>query len=515
MERERLLRELNQSREELEIRVKERTGELLMANQTLQEQANLLNLAHDAILVCDLNDKVVYWNRGAEATYGWKQEEALGKIIHEFLQTQVGGSREELRTSLIEKDKWEGELCQTRHNGSPIIVASRQVLQKNLHGEPIGVLQINRDITERKVAEEKVNQAKILLQSVFDGISEPLMMVEKDVRVKVLNLAALRYFRASSTDEIIGKTCYDLTDRRCRHCDQCGINLAISKGETVIFERRGLFDPDRIEQVTVYPLDEADGGIAGAIIRIGDLTETRKLEQHMTHVDRLSSLGQLSAGIAHEIRNPLAGINLFVDVLTDEKKFQRTGQELEILGEVKSNIKKIDGIIKRVLDFSRQSESPTREAVDVNLLINDTVKLWRSAMTKTGIVLKLFVAKNLPEVRGDAIELQQVFNNLLHNAVDAMSQGGTLRISACKGLFSLDKNRQAVIISFRDTGPGIPVEHRGSIFNPFYTTKPGGTGLGLAICHRIVSRHRGTIFCESTTNAGTTFQIEFPILPGD
>ena len=341
------------------------------------------------------------------------------------------------------------------------------------------------------------------------------MMVEKDLRVKVLNQAALRYFRVNSTDKAIGRTCYELTDGRCQQCDQCALNLAISKDKTVDFERRGLFDPDRIEHVTVYPLDEADGGIAGAIIHIGDLTETRKLEQHMTRVDRLSSLGQLSAGIAHEIRNPLAGINLFVDVLTDEEKFQRTGQELEILGEIKSNIKKIDGIIKRVLDFSRQSVSPTREKMDVNLLIDDTVKLWRSAMTKTGIVLKLFTAKDLPELRGDAIEFQQVLNNLLQNAVDAMSQGGTLSIGACKGLFSLDKNRQAVIISIEDTGPGIPVEHRGSIFNPFYTTKPGGTGLGLAICHRIVSRHGGTIFYESTTNVGTTFQIEFPILPGD
>ena len=761
MERKRLLRELNKSREELEIRVRERTGELQMANLALQEQASLLDLVHDAIVVRDLRDRIVYWNRGAENTYGWPRDEALGKVVPDFLQTQSSKPLDEIRTCLMEAGIWEGELCHIARDGSPIIVESREALQRNFHGEPTGVLEINRDITKRKEAEErlrhlaaivessndaiigktleghilswskaaeriygyafeevvgqpvsmlvphdrsdelpellaklksgesiahyetvrvrkdgthipvslaispvkdaearivgsstiarditerkraeeqlrqasqysrslieasldplvtispegkitdtneatikvtgvpregligsdfskyftepekategyrqvfekgfvtdypltirhkngslvevlynasvykdtrgnvlgvfaaarditkrkraeeKVNQAKILLQSVFDGISEPLMMVEKDLRVKVLNQAALRYFRVNSTDKAIGRTCYELTDGRCQQCDQCALNLAISKDKTVDFERRGLFDPDRIEHVTVYPLDEADGGIAGAIIHIGDLTETRKLEQHMTRVDRLSSLGQLSAGIAHEIRNPLAGINLFVDVLTDEEKFQRTGQELEILGEIKSNIKKIDGIIKRVLDFSRQSVSPTREKMDVNLLIDDTVKLWRSAMTKTGIVLKLFTAKDLPELRGDAIEFQQVLNNLLQNAVDAMSQGGTLSIGACKGLFSLDKNRQAVIISIEDTGPGIPVEHRGSIFNPFYTTKPGGTGLGLAICHRIVSRHGGTIFYESTTNVGTTFQIEFPILPGD
>jgi len=885
MERIRLIEELQRSRDELEIHVQERTGELLRANEVLQEQANLLDLAHDAIFVRDLHDRVVYWNRGAEKTYGWSQDEAQGKVTHDLLQTRFPAPLDEIRAELLEAGEWEGELHHIARDGSPIIVESRHALQRNLDGEPTGVLQINRDITkrkeaeerlrhlaaivessddaiisktleghilswnkaaeriygyafeevagqsvsllashdrwdelpellaklksgdsiahyetvrvrkdgtcipvslaispvkdaegrivgastvarditerrraeeqlhqasqyarslieasldplvtispegkitdtneatikvtgvaregligsdfsnyftepekategyrqvfekgfvtdypltirhkdgglvevlynasvykdthgkvlgvfaaarditerkraeeklrqasqysrslieasldplvtispegkitdineatikvtgvpregligsdfskyytepekategyrkvfekgfvtdyaltirhkdgslaevlynasvykdtrgnvlgvfaaarditQRKLAEEKVNQAKILLQSVFDGISEPLMMVEKDLRVKVLNQAALRYFQVNTTDEAIERTCYDLTNGRCQHCDQCALNLAISKGKTASFERRGLFDPDHIEQVTVYPLDEATGEISGAIIRISDLTETRKLEQHMTRVDRLSSLGQLSAGIAHEIRNPLAGINLFVDVLTDEEKFQRTDLELEILGEIKQNIKKMDGIIKRVLDFARQSESPIQDKLDAGQLINQTVNLWRSAMTKAGIVLHLSVEKNLPGLHGDAIELQQVLNNLLENAFDAMGQGGSLNLTARQGVFSLDENRQALIIALQDTGSGIPAEHRGSIFNPFFTTKPTGTGLGLAISHRIVSRHGGTIFCESTTATGTTFRMEFPIASGE
>lgn len=639
MERKRLLSELNKSREELERRVRERTGELLIANLALQEQASLLDLAHDAIMVRDLRDKIVYWNRGAENTYGWPRDEALGKASHDFLQTRSANSLHEIRSCLLGDGKWEGELQHVTHSGSPIIVESRQALQRNLDGEPTGILEINRgitkrkeaeaqlrqasqysrslieasldplvtispegkitdtneatikvtgvprekligsdfsnyftepekategyrqvfdkgfvtdypltirhqdgsltevlynasvykdplgnvlgvfaaarDITEHKRAEEKVRQAKILLQSVFDGISEPLMMVEKDLRVRVLNQAALRYFRIRTAVEAIGRTCYHLTDGRCRQCDRCAINLAIAEGKTIDFERRGLFDPDLIEQVTVYPIDEAEGGIAGAIIRIGDITETRKLEQHMMRVDRLSSLGQLSAGIAHEIRNPLAGINLFVDVLSDEEKFQRTKQELDILGEIKSNIKKMDGIIKRVLDFARQSEGPILDKLDVRLLIDETLKLWRAPITKAGIMLHLSVADNLPSLRGDAIELQQVLNNLLENAIDAMRQGGSLTLTARPGAFSLDENRRAVIITIQDTGPGIPVEHRGNIFNPFFTTKPAGTGLGLAISHRIVSRHGGTIFCDSTTDSGATFRLEFPIASGE
>lgn len=235
----------------------------------------------------------------------------------------------------------------------------------------------------------------------------------------------------------------------------------------------------------------------------------------MMWVDRHSSLGQLSASIAHEIRNPLAGINLFVDVLSDGGKFQRTNEELEILGEIKNNIKKMDGIIKHVLDFARQSESPILDRLDVKLLVDETLKLWRAPITKAGIVLHLSVEEGLPCLRGDAIELQQVLNNLLENAVDAMGQGGSLTLTARLGTFSLDENRRAVMITIEDTGSGIPVEHRGSIFNPFSTTKAAGTGLGLAISHRIVSRHGGTIFCDSTTDTGTAFRIEFPIASGE
>jgi PAS domain S-box-containing protein len=515
IERKRLLRELNKSREELEIRVRERTEELLKANLALQEQASLLDLAHDAIIVRDLHDRIVYWNRGAEKTYEWLRDEVLGKVIHDVLQTRFPKPLDETQTCLVEDGKWEGELQHTARHGYLMTVTSRQALQRNADGEPTGILEINRDITEHKQAEEEISQARAMLQMVFDGISDPLFMLGGDLSIKMLNQAACRYFHVGSIHETGGRTCHDLTHGKCLVCDDCEIRQAISSGRDMTFERRGLFDPDSIEQVTVYPLDESTTGTSGAIVGITDITESRKLEEHMIRVNRLSSLGQLSAGIAHEIRNPLAGINLFVDVLSDDEKFQRTSQELDLLGEIKHNIKKMDGIIKRVLDFSRQAESVTQNNLDVGLLLDETLKIWRSAMGRIGIKLSLLVEENLPHILGDSIELQQVLNNLVQNAVDAMSQGGSLSITARAGVSSVDKNRRSVIISVQDTGPGIPLEHQESIFNPFYTTKSAGTGLGLAISHRIVTRHGGTIFFESTPNVGTTFQIEFPTASGD
>ena len=244
------------------------------------------------------------------------------------------------------------------------------------------------------------------------------------------------------------------------------------------------------------------------------LPKVKNLEKHMMHVDRLSSLGQLSGGIAHEIRNPLAGINLFVDVLSDEERFSRTSQELDILEEIKSNIKKINGIIKRVLDFSRQSKTTSRSKLEISSLIEETLKLWRSRIGREGIELRLFVEEDLPDIFGDSIEIQQVLNNLVDNAIDVMSGGGLLSIAARRCTFSAEMKRPAVSITVQDSGSGIPVEAQDSIFNPFFTTKPTGTGLGLAISHRIISRHGGIIFFETSANTGTTFHIEFPVASG-
>jgi len=245
-------------------------------------------------------------------------------------------------------------------------------------------------------------------------------------------------------------------------------------------------------------------------VRIEDITEKRKMEKQLTRADRLSSLGQLSGGIAHEIRNPLAGINLFIDILSDEEKFSRTPQEQDILNEVKINIKKIDGIIKRVLDFARQSETAASSRVKVSVLLDDSLKLWQSKMVRQGIQLKVLVEDGLADVLGDPIEIQQVLNNLIRNAVEAMETGGTLTVSVKNATLSFDRKRRAVITRVRDSGPGIPSEQQKRVFNPFFTTKHTGTGLGLAISHRIVSQHGGLIFLESAAGQGTTFTVELP-----
>ncbi len=369
--------------------------------------------------------------------------------------------------------------------------------------------ELRQEILERRKAEEATNRARTSLQNLFDGIPTPLLMLDRNLSVGMLNEAACKYFNVVGGEEAVGKCCHALAFGEGSPCEQCGILPAILEGKESTIERKGLFDPERIEEVSVYPLEEAVSGIPGAIVRISDITESRNIEKHLMQVDRLSSLGLVAGGIAHEIRNPLQGLNLFVDVLSDEEKFHRTTQEVNVLQEMKLNIKRIDGIIRRVLDFSKQSVSTTRN-LKMSELLEDSLGLWRTKMTKSGITIKLSVAENLSEVLGDPVEIQQVLTNLVHNAFEAMEKGGTLDIVAETGTLSFDKKRPAVIVKIQDSGPGIPLDQQKRIFSPFFTTKNTGTGLGLAISHRIISRHGGLISFESVPGGGTTFTVELP-----
>ncbi len=398
-----------------------------------------------------------------------------------------------------------------RKDGSvfPVEVSSHGVE----FGEEKILLSIIRDITERKQAEEKVSSAKAMLQTIFDGISDPLLMVAKDFTVRMLNEAASRYYRIADSEETVRKFCYELAFGKHEPCDGCVVRSAMQEGKSTIWERKGLFDSERTEEVVVYPVDEADSGFSGAIIRISDITEIRNLEKQMMRADRLSSLGQLSGGIAHEIRNPLAGISLFVDVLRNEEKFSRTSQEQIIFEEIKHNIRKIDGIIKRVLSYARQSGDTSQSRLEVRRLIEEGLKLWRLRLENDGIQLRLSLEEDLHEVLGDPIEIHQVLTNLIQNALEAMDKEGTLSISVQNGSLSCDTKRPAVIIKVEDSGRGIPFDQQKHIFNPFFTTKHTGTGLGLAISHRIVARHGGLISFKSVPDGGTTFTVELPAAP--
>ncbi|MBW2013033.1 MAG: PAS domain S-box protein [Deltaproteobacteria bacterium] len=379
------------------------------------------------------------------------------------------------------------------------------------NGKPSRLIGVCNDITEVKKAEEKLQKSQTMLQTVFDGISEPMIMLDRKLKIQMLNDAARKYYGLAESKDYNDVCCFTACKELPTPCNGCDIPMIIEKREMSTFEREGLMDSSRIEEITVFPLIKL-GKDNASLIRISDITEKRKTQEQLIRTDRLSSLGQLSGGIAHEIRNPLSSIRLFVDILSDPDRFPRKTEEMEIIDDIRYNTNKLEGIVRRVLDFAKPSIK-TRTKMNINGLIRDEIKLWSSKIRKLKIGVTLSLEKDLPPIFGDAIELRQVINNLVRNALDTSEKGSALSISASKKISSFHKDRQVVVIKVRDAGPGIHPEDKKKIFDPFFTTKKDGTGLGLSISYQIIKRHGGLISCESKPGEGTEFIIELPFSP--
>ena len=391
-----------------------------------------------------------------------------------------------------------------------LITVKRAIEKRKLRSENKSLIEkLKKEVEVRKRVEKQLVQSKTNLQSVFDGISEPLLMVDRQMHIKVLNETAKNYTQLSRYRDILGKPCYEVLSGRTAMCGDCHLPLAISSCNPVTFERKGLRDPERIEKVVIYPIYNRVKNEGKAIIRISDITEQKKIGEQLLRADRLASLGQLSGGIAHEIRNPLASISLFADVLCDQDKYDRNRQELELFDDIKDNISRIEKIIKGVLDFAKPPITSSDE-IDLNQITREIVKFWSSKLRKSKIRLNLNLKDGLPPAQGDVIGLQQVINNVVLNAIEAMSAGGDITINTSLSDSPKGIGQDRVYLKVSDTGPGIPHDHQENIFNPFFTTKASGTGLGLSISHQIIKRQGGTFTFENNPDAGTTFIIELP-----
>jgi signal transduction histidine kinase len=249
----------------------------------------------------------------------------------------------------------------------------------------------------------------------------------------------------------------------------------------------------------------------GRIILVDDITERVSLEAQLAQADKLSSIGLLAAGVAHEINTPLAVISSYAQMLSKQLKGdERLGP---VLAKITQQSFRAAEIANGLLNFSRTSTTEFRET-DLNQVIHDTLSLLEHQFKTAQVIVDLELAQGLPTIHGNPGKLQQVFLNLLLNAKEAMPGGGRLRVATLA-----DGNRNCVAALVGDSGSGIAPEHLKRIYDPFFTTKttpkPGdrrGTGLGLSVSYGIIQEHAGKIHVESAVGAGTTFHLEFPLL---
>jgi two-component system, NtrC family, sensor kinase len=253
---------------------------------------------------------------------------------------------------------------------------------------------------------------------------------------------------------------------------------------------------------TAYPLQDAEGGLIGTVNVLKDITVEKRLQAQVIHSEKLAATGKLATSLAHEINNPLQGIQGCLDLAGENVGGgERAGRYLTM---AKSELERLTNIVRRILDLYRPSKA-AGAPVDARVVLEDVLGLCAKRMQAANIVVRIEWDRSLPAAFAGDDQIKQVFLNLILNAIDAMPDGGELTI----------RNRFVdgawLTIELADTGVGIPSETLELIFDPFYTTKPEGTGLGLAVCSNILAGCGGRLTAESELDQGSTFTVWLPV----
>jgi PAS domain S-box-containing protein len=258
---------------------------------------------------------------------------------------------------------------------------------------------------------------------------------------------------------------------------------------------------------SAFSIVNADQNALNAIIVISDLTEKKKMDDYFLRVEKFAALGHIVSGIAHEIRNPLAGIYTTVQNL--EADFDEASSQKIELKNIMSEIDRVEKLIREILNLAKPLPLQV-EKVDIHQLLSTTLYFINKEAAKKGIVLETLFNDGIVHIKADPNRLRQVFLNLMINAVESVNKNG--KVSIRTEVIKADDGRGGnIIIRFQDDGIGIPLEHMNKIFDPFFTTKNVGTGLGLTVSHKIIQDHCGMIEVESQINKGTTFSITLPL----
>jgi signal transduction histidine kinase len=338
------------------------------------------------------------------------------------------------------------------------------------------------------------------LEAFFDGITTPISIQDINYNVITINFAAAQYAR-KSFDEIIGKKCYQVFFGRNMPCKTCAAQDCLHTHIPFNTEVQG-YRSEMTFDIHFYPIAVPQGSDKIFLEFFQDVTLQKKLQEELIQSEKLAGIGTLASGIAHEINNPLGGIIGTAEIMIDE--VAENPALYEYTKDIITYAQNAAEVIRDLTTYSRKKKTETL-LVDVVELLRNSLKLTALGLDMSGIEIRQDL-QPVPDMEANRNELQQVFMNLIINAVQAMPEGGILSLS-CKS----DAGSLNILIS--DTGKGIENNHLDKIFNPFFTTKePGkGTGLGVSISHRIIDTLGGRISVESRTGSGSEFLVQLPL----
>ncbi|MBI1912683.1 MAG: response regulator [Deltaproteobacteria bacterium] len=435
-------------------------------------------------------------------------------IVSGILAILIGGA---LLSLLIKKSitgpiKKNVEVIKRIAEGKADITERVNVQTENEVGYLAAAFNNMLDSLEKRAEENKrlfemVTKSKEEWVATFDAIQDYISIHDREYRILKINKALARQFNAHP-EALIGRKCYELL--YCRQEPQCNCphSRTLKTGEVADAEVEDMI-VEGTYKVTTFPVFDEDGRVWASVHVARDITQEKMLREQLLHSEKLSSVGKLVAGIAHELNNPLMGIMGFSQILMDMPGDKKLDDIKDKLRKIYHESLRTAKIVQNLLTFARAKKTE-REYHNINEILKHTIELREYSLKANNIHVSLHFEENLPKTMVDLFQLQQVFINIINNAEDAMvSKHGKGNLS-----ITTRKNRRKLEIAFRDDGPGIRKEIIHKVFDPFFTTKDvgKGTGLGLSISHGIITEHGGNIEIISPDDGGTIITVELPIV---
>jgi PAS domain S-box-containing protein len=477
--------------------------------------------APEAVAVLSADDRIIRVNREFTRLFGYGPDEVLKRSIHDLIvpEALVESSREYTR-QLAEGGRVEVETVRRRKDGSEVDVSFLAVPVTTPSGEPPQKFAIHRDITERKRAEDRLRESEARFQAMADTAPVLIWMTGTDALCNYFNKPWCE-FTGRTMDQEVGmgwlegvhpddvQGCFDrfLPAFHARKPFRMEYRLRRADGEYRWVTESG---------IPRYTVAGEFAGYIGSNIDVTDLKvaveereRLRQLQGELAHINRVTTMGELAASIAHEIKQPISAAE--TNATACLRWLARDQPDIEEAREAVSRIiqcvSRAVEIINRIRMLFQKGE-PERAWVDANEVIREMVGLLRSEAVRRAISIHTDLAPELPGIRADRVQLQQVLLNLMVNGFDAIAERNAERDLTIRSDRTGDDQ---VLISVSDTGTGLPPERADKVFDAFFTTKPQGTGMGLSISRSIVESHGGRLWAIGNPDRGATFQFTLPI----
>jgi two-component system sensor kinase FixL len=495
-------------------------AEQMAPNQAAGLLAAIIESSEDAIVGKTLDGVVTSWNPAAELIFGYTAREMIGQPI--AILTAPGRPYE---MPLILDRIRRGERIERyetrrrRKDGGVIDVLLTVSPIRDEAGRIIGAAKIVRDLTEARREHAALLEREAHLRSILDTIPDAMVVIDERGIVQSLSATAERMF-GYTADEVCGRNVSMLMPSPHRDSHDAYLARYLRTGERRIIGLGRVVAGQR-KDGAIFPMELEVGEVRGAGHRlftgfVRDLSERQaterrlqELQSELSHVSRLSEMGQMASALAHEVNQPLTAATNYVEaarlMLTSGSGIA-PDRLTTVIDSVATQITRAAQIIRRLHDFIKKGETSQR-AEDVTKVIAEASALALIGTKERGVKLQVRSAPNLPPVLIDAIQIQQVIVNLMRNAIEAMEVSERRELTIANAMEEGGRVRVSIV----DTGPGIAPEIADRLFQPFVTTKAQGMGVGLSICRSIIESHGGELAMEANPGGGTIFRFSLPV----